>query len=131
MTDTDSALDLNRFHLHLDDGPRIRPVSVASKAGDRPAEGRTLAVFSAERPEDLHPEYWEMHPGGDELLIACSGRLELDIEDAGGIRTVELTPRTGQVVPAGLWHRLRLLEPAVLMALTHRNGTQRRKDGGA
>lgn len=126
MTDTNSGLDLSRFHLHLEDGPRIRPVSLAS--GDRPAEGRTLAVFPAERPEDVHPDSWEMHPGGDELLILCSGRLELDIEDADGMRTVELAPRTGQVVPAGSWHRLRLREPSVLLAITHRSGTQRRKD---
>jgi len=129
MTDTNSALDLSRFHLHLEDGPRIRPVSPTSGGG--PAAGKTLAVFSAERPEDVHPDYWEMHPGGDELLILCSGRLELDIEDASGLRTVELTPRTGQVVPAGSWHRLRLREPSVLMAITHRSGTQRRRDRDA
>lgn len=128
MTDMASALDLTRFHLHLGDGPRIRPLSLA--AGERPADGKTLAVFAAERPEDVHPDYWEMHPGGDELLILCSGRLELDLEDSGGLHMVELTPRTGHVVPSGTWHRLRLMEPSLLMAITPRSGTQRRKDRG-
>lgn len=72
-----------------------------------------------------------MHPDGDEALILCSGRLDLDLEDASGMRTVTMTPRTGHIVPSGTWHRLRLKEPSVLMAITRRSGTQRRKDSGA
>ncbi|MFT3691261.1 hypothetical protein [Paenirhodobacter sp.] len=56
------------------------------------------------------------------MLILCSGRLELDLKDADGLHTMELMPRTGHVVPSGTWHRLRLMEPSMLIAITHRGG---------
>lgn len=108
----------------------MKPLPQSPLAEERPSRGRTLVVFSAEQPEDVHPDYWEMHPDGDEFLYAWSGRLAIDLENDAGSESVTLATGTGHVVPSCTWHRIRLLQPAILMAITHRDGTQRRKHSG-
>ncbi|WDR01941.1 cupin domain-containing protein [Devosia algicola] len=128
MTKTISAIDLTRWQVLLENGAKMRPIQPSAPASAHLAEGRTLAIFDAEHPEDVHPDHWEMHSEGDEFLYLWSGRLVIDLDCANGTHSVTLTPGTGYVVASGLWHRLRLLAPSVLMAITHRTGTQRRKN---
>src|SRR5262249_13686434 len=50
--------------------------------------------------------HWEMHPSGDELLVAESGAFEVVLQDG---RTDHVIPlETGQacLVPYGMWHRV-------------------------
>jgi quercetin dioxygenase-like cupin family protein len=67
-----------------------------------------------------------MHPEGDELLYLCSGAIDLVLQDQTGERTLELRAGSAFIVPPGVWHRLLLREPGVLLAVTRGKGTQLR-----
>ena len=65
--------------------------------------------------------HWEMHPEGEELILASSGAFTLIVE--GG----ETTPiAAGQIaiVPKGTWHRLTVQEPGQTVFVTPGKGTQ-------
>lgn len=64
------------------------------------------------------PHDGEMHPDGDEVLYLVSGRVRVELELPDGDRHVELGPGDGLVVPQGVWHRVRLVEPGVLVHVT-------------
>ena len=86
-------------------------------------DGRTLALHCVSSPEDVHYPVWEMHPAGDELLILVSGSLSVDLRDGQTERAVPLPPRAAFIVRAGIWHRLVVHEPSLLIAVTRRHNT--------
>ncbi len=52
--------------------------------------------------------HWHHHDVEDEVFFVLEGLLLLDLEDEHGAqRTVELGPRQGMMVPAGVRHRTR------------------------
>jgi mannose-6-phosphate isomerase-like protein (cupin superfamily) len=93
--------------------------------GHRPElmDGLTLALFHANNPHDVHYPIWEMHPRGDELLILASGSLSVELRGGEIERTVPLAPHAAFIVSAGVWHRLIVHEPSVLIAITPRHNT--------
>jgi hypothetical protein len=46
-------------------------------------DGRTLALYCTNSPDDLHYPVWEMHPEGDELLILASRLYEKRVQLIG------------------------------------------------
>ena len=83
-------------------------------------DGRTLALHHVNGPHDVHYPVWEMHPDGDELLILASGSLSVELRGKGA---TPLPPQAAVIVPAGIWHRLIVHEPSVLIAITTRRNT--------
>lgn len=64
----------------------------------------------------FHGEFhWHKHDREDELFFVLEGTLLLDVDDAGGKRTVELRPHQGMVVPKGVMHRTRAPERTVVL----------------
>jgi len=71
-------------------------------------------------------KHWEMHPAGDEIVLALSGAIELVLEQEGGERTVELRNGRAVIVPRGTWHRAIVHEPGRVLHITAGAGTQHR-----
>ncbi len=90
-------------------------------------DGRTLALYHVNGPHDVHYPVWEMHPQGDELLILVSGALSVEFRGGETARTAPLSPQAACIVPAGVWHRLIVHEPSVLIAITARSNTVHEK----
>jgi mannose-6-phosphate isomerase-like protein (cupin superfamily) len=130
--DTNASFALSGMRVHLPEGPSLRPLLADAAFWSRLAtdhelrSGRLLGVHAVRTDEDVHAAQWEMHPSGDEFLCLCSGRIDLVLDEAGGPRVVALEPMTGIVVPRGTWHRLLVVEPSVLVALTRHEDTQLR-----
>ena len=93
-------------------------------------DGRVLATFPITSPADAHSHMWEMHPLADEVLFMLNGELRVDYFDGLHSGTLELQAGHGIVMPQGVWHRLVLREPGLLLALTAPHGTQSRPDAG-
>jgi mannose-6-phosphate isomerase-like protein (cupin superfamily) len=129
---SDAPFKLSRARVHLEDGPHARALEVTADFWDRIAtdeglaKGRIMGAFYARHPNDLHPSKWEMHPAGDELLYLCSGAIDLVLDEPGGERTVELRSDSAYLIPPGIWHRLLLREPGLLVVVTRHDGTQLR-----
>jgi mannose-6-phosphate isomerase-like protein (cupin superfamily) len=94
-------------------------------AGRNPAfnDGRVLALYHVNGPQDVHYPVWEMHPDGDELLILGSGSLSVEFREGETTRTAPLLPQAAFIVPAGIWHRIIVEEPSVLLVVTPRHNT--------
>ena len=86
--------------------------------------GQVLGVFQISTSSDLHSDVWEMHPAGDEVLLMLTGRLEVEYSDQSRHGASSLESGHGIVMPRGIWHRLVLREPGVLLALSAPQGTR-------
>jgi len=64
------------------------------------------------------PHRGEMHPDGDELLYAVSGRFNVSLELDTERRDVEMRQGEALVVPRGVWHLVTLQEPGQLVHIT-------------
>ena len=69
---------------------------------------------------------WEMHPAGEESLVALSGTMDIWLEIKGRKRKVKL--KTGQtcIVPRGAWHTAKVPKSCTMLALTYGRGTKHR-----
>jgi mannose-6-phosphate isomerase-like protein (cupin superfamily) len=86
--------------------------------------GLLLAAFQIAHESDAHPDLWEMHPGGDEILVMLTGALALEYADGVHHGTCSLGAGQAVVMPCGWWHRLELREPGLLLTLTPLQGTR-------
>ena len=93
--------------------------------------GHLLGVFPIAAPDDVHPDTWEMHPAGDETLLMLAGELDVEYADATRRGAAALERGRGVVLPPGVWHRLVLREPGLLLALTPPQETQFSRDPGS
>jgi quercetin dioxygenase-like cupin family protein len=66
---------------------------------------------------------WEMHPAGDEYVLLLAGEVDLLLEEASGVRTVELREGAAVVVPRGVWHTARVRAPSRMLHVTLGAGT--------
>jgi mannose-6-phosphate isomerase-like protein (cupin superfamily) len=115
--------------LHADSGGSaslLEPPFVKAELGR--LDGRILATFPIASPADAHSDMWEMHPSGDEVLFMLTGELAVDYSDGLHSGTASVEAGQGIVVPRGVWHRLILREPGLLLALTPAQGTEARPD---
>lgn len=70
---------------------------------------------------------WEMHPKGDEIVCALSGRATFVLEENDGSRRVQLLePGDFLVVPQGIWHTAETNETVWMLFLTAGEDTQHR-----
>jgi hypothetical protein len=123
-----TAFDLGRSYVWLDSGGSARLEVAGSEFWSALEAGR---LHTGERLLGTIPladfPHWEMHPAGDEILLALSGAAELVLDFASGEKRVSLTRETPcYIVPQGIWHRLLVREPGLLMFLTAGTGTQHR-----
>jgi mannose-6-phosphate isomerase-like protein (cupin superfamily) len=83
----------------------------------------TLTAFHADDDRAVHADVWERHPNGSEVICALAGTVQVHVRDAAEPVAV-LTAGAAYVVPPGTWHRLTVVEPAELITITPRPGTQ-------
>lgn len=83
----------------------------------------TLTAFHADDDRAVHADVWERHPNGSEVLCVLAGILQVHLRDAPE-PAAALTAGATYVVPPGTWHRLTVVEPADLITITPRPGTQ-------
>lgn len=93
-------------------------------------EGHLLGVFQINSPDDLHSDTWEMHPAGDEVLLLLAGELEVEYSDGSCDGNTALGAGRGVVIPQGVWHRLLLREPGLLIVLSPSPGTKLSRSPG-
>ncbi|MHB8290236.1 MAG: cupin domain-containing protein [Acidimicrobiales bacterium] len=80
-------------------------------------DGHLLAVTSLEHSP---PHLGERHPAGDELIYLLSGEVTVVIEAPGGDERHTLRPGDALIVARGLWNRIEVTRPALLVHLTPR-----------
>ena len=89
----------------------------------------SLFFFSLVNPKDTHPDCWEIHPDGDELLLVTKGELEIEMvtrpfagEDTvaknSDKETAVLEGGELLIVPKGHWHRIILKKESELVVVT-------------
>jgi mannose-6-phosphate isomerase-like protein (cupin superfamily) len=113
--------------VQLREGGVAEPTSVK---GTTDAGAWTVAVFRADDSRALHPDVWECHPTGNEVLCALSGVLHVFLRDHDpDVPALTLASGEAFIVPVGAWHRLEVGEPAELLAITPRAGTLHERTG--
>jgi mannose-6-phosphate isomerase-like protein (cupin superfamily) len=90
---------------------------------------RIVGARHGREPGDFHPEEWEMHPHGEELLLLLSGALDVTLDLADGERTIALTSGEACLVPRDVWHRITMHQPSDLLFVTTPKGTRLRPVG--
>ena len=97
---------------------------------DRTVKGVcSLFFFNLLQPKDTHPDCWEIHPDGDELLLVTKGELEIEMvtrsftgEDTvpknSDKETAVLHDGELLIVPKGHWHRIILNKQTELVVAT-------------
>jgi mannose-6-phosphate isomerase-like protein (cupin superfamily) len=70
---------------------------------------------------------WEMHLGGEELILDLSGRISLNMEHAGTTWSEDVVEGQFVLVPRGVWHTADVLEPGRLLFVTAGENTQSRE----
>jgi quercetin dioxygenase-like cupin family protein len=119
-----TVVDLFTRHLRLELSGTIRVDERRMTADD--VDWR-LALFHVETAEEVHPDYWEMHPLADEAVCCLRGRIRLYLRAALPGRPddlIRLEAGRAVIVPRDRWHRFAFDEPAELLAVTVRRGTQ-------
>ena len=127
----DPVFDLAEHPVHLGLGATVERLGrftgtpdwyqayEAAHAADG-AEGRLVSLHTFTEPWDS----WEMHPVGEELVVAVSGVITLHQELLDGVHTVELRPGQAVVNPAGVWHTADVAGEATVLFVTAGAGTE-------
>ena len=84
--------------------------------------GRTVGLLTA----DATWTVWEMHPAGDELLVALAGSFELVQETSDGDVRISLASGEAALNPAGVWNTLDVIEPGRVLFIAPGMGTEHR-----
>ena len=122
------SLDLTKTYLQLADDGAVKPIEntpdfwESLAAGGVSLDGRLVTAFHV--TEDMPG--WEMHPAGDEVLVAISGAIDVILDLPDGYRRIALVNCRVGIVPKGIWHRFEVREPGMLVFITAGNGTQHR-----
>ncbi|WP_419912554.1 cupin domain-containing protein [Candidatus Poriferisodalis sp.] len=121
-----ASLDPQQTFLHLTpDGDAMRLDATApdfwQSLAERNLDGRLTGVVQL--GQDSH---WEMHSGGDEVLVGLSGSMEIILDHSGTTESATLEHGRMCVVPRGVWHRLVVNEPGRLLFATPGPTTQHR-----
>lgn len=103
MDKVDLAEKLTLLEAHWD--PRV----VAE------ANGQEIMVVKVSGEFPFH-----VHDDADDVFLVIDGRMEIDVEEQGGIRTVALGPGELMVVPAGVPHRPRAEREARILLIEPR-----------
>jgi len=123
-----SALDPTTTYVHLGEGPEVQVLPVTEDfwptIGERVElqRGRLVTAFDQDRDWTT----WEMHPDGDEIVLALRGALALRLEAGAGESRVELDEGRYVVIPKGTWHTADVREPGRILVITWGEGTLNR-----
>ena len=127
MTATQNPpFDVTTTYVHLPDGGAATPFDCTPEfwrelaSGERRYDGRLMTAHRV--TGDM--THWEMHPAGEELLVSVGATLEAIFQHEDGEDTVALSPGMACIVPRGIWHRIRVIDPGVLVFITHGEGTE-------
>lgn len=102
----------------------VDPAEFWKDPAARPELASGRIVVGTRYEKDL--PHWEMHPAGDELLVALSGAFEVLLQDGRTDHVVPLAAGQVALVPFGIWHRLRVKTPGEILFVTPGKGTQHR-----
>lgn len=99
---------------------------------NRASGERVMGMSMPQIPSDLHPDKWEMHPHGDEILYLLEGAIDVSLEAEDGEELIPLRAGESCLIASGSWHRLLLRMPSRLLFVTPAGGTRMRPwKGGA
>ncbi|MBU3025194.1 cupin domain-containing protein [Zobellia galactanivorans] len=94
----------------------------------------TVSSFHLMEYKQSHPDYWEIHPSGDELILIVEGKIEVEylddqVSDPAINQSTKKTKRTitgGQaiIIPKGHWHRLILKEASQIVVMAKNEGSK-------
>lgn len=116
--------------IRLDGEARIAspmPRSVDSwRVINRASGERVMGMSTPRMASDLHPDKWEMHPHGDEILYLLEGAIDVSLDAENGEELVPLRVGEGCLIASGIWHRLLLRAPSRLLFVTPAGGTRMR-----
>jgi mannose-6-phosphate isomerase-like protein (cupin superfamily) len=106
-------VDVSRFVLDIQ-----RDLSVSARAR-KPGpperiDGMTVGIQTITQDA---PHGGEMHADGDEILYVASGKMRI-VGDSAPEAPIELGPGEACIVRKGEWHRLTVIEPALLVHIT-------------
>ena len=130
MTGSDDSFDPATTALYLQDGGRAESLPLDDNFWRDLSEG-AIAVdhgwLTMVLPMSEDMRHWEMHPEGEELLLARSGVFVVVMETAAGERRVRLDAKTPAfVMPRGTWHRFEVEQPGEILFATYGRGTRHR-----
>lgn len=110
--------------LRLDNAGNVEVENPPRMSGD--ADGWLVAFFHATSAQDVHADYWEIHPAGQEIVAVLSGRarLILQADRSSPEQSLTLDAGTAYVVPRNRWHRLEIDGPTDLQSITRRQGSR-------
>lgn len=123
--------DVEHTYVQLADDASARLIEVDEQfwpdlmAGKRTdlEHGRTMMGFSFSEPWST----WEMHPGGDEIVVLLQGSASFVLELDKGVKRLSLSvPGQFVVVPRGVWHTADAQGPTSMLFITPGAGTQHR-----
>lgn len=123
-----ATFSLQERYVHLKDLGQAARIEVGPEFWTTIAARPELQVgrlLGALRMEKDMP-HWEMHPSGDELLVALAGEFDLVLQDGRADRVIELKVGQAVLVPYGMWHRVRVKTPGEILFVTPGKGTQQR-----
>lgn len=121
-----TAFDVTATYVHLPDGGAAIAVDHTPEfwselaSGARRYDGRMMTAHRVS--SDMR--HWEIHPAGEELLVAVDASVTAVFQRKHGEETIDLAPGMACIVPRGTWHRIRVVQPGVLIFLTHGEGTE-------
>ena len=106
-------VDVSRFVLDVRSDRSIS-TRIRNPGPPERIDGMTVGIqmVTGDAPHD-----GEMHPDGDEILYVASGRMRLT-GDSDPRAPLELGPCDACIVRKGEWHRLSVVEPALLVQIT-------------
>lgn len=118
--------------VHLEPEGRAEPIPVTPQFWDDLMSGRRSGdgwlVTQGRSLTDW--TQWEMHPAGEEVVLLTGGTVDVALEWQSSEEVVRLTmERPMLIVPRGIWHTVRVIEPATLTFITFGKGTQHRAIG--
>jgi mannose-6-phosphate isomerase-like protein (cupin superfamily) len=123
------AFSPTKTYVHLKDlgsatAFDVDPVEFWKDPAARPELAAGRIVVGSRYEKDM--PHWEMHPSGDELLVALSGEFEVLLQEGPSDRVARLAPGQVLLVPFGIWHRVRVKTPGEILFVTPGKGTQHR-----
>lgn len=126
MSSDDAVIDLKSTYLHLNDGPEVIELPVTETFWQELptrtdlGDGRLVSAYVFTEDWDS----WEMHPAGEEVVCMLSGAADMHLEEADGVRIVELRGSGAVIVPRGTWHTAKVHEPSHMLFITRGQGTK-------
>ena len=118
--------DLEDTYLTLDGQGAVRTHPVAGFWETVDTRTDLLGTLVSAYVSECDWANWEMHPGGEEVLILLDGGMTMILDAPGGERRVEMAQGATCIVPKGVWHRALVPRPSRFIAITYGAGTQHR-----